>query len=92
MKEFNLKKEIYKLAATINHVSINHYRAYVIRDLHENNNLKANISYFLDDIRENNYIKEMNSENEENLINYILNYKPLILFYLKKYLNKLKYI
>ena len=64
--------------------SINHYTAFILNNKREINGLLKNKNYFYDGFTNDNKIIEFNNQINLSTIEYLINYNPLILIYLKK--------
>ena len=78
-EEFILDNQKYILIGTINQSKVDHY----IKNINPSNNLEFRENYFYDDFVDNNKIKEIKLGVNKNIFDSILDYHPLILFYVK---------
>ena len=82
---FEIENDKYKLIGTINMASINHYTACIYKNKYKIKNLTINKSYFYDGMKNNNILKEISEFDKVTMIDNILIFKPLLLFYFKNY-------
>ena len=82
-EEFTFDNQKYILIGTINQSKIDHYTACIIKNINPYNNLELGQNYFYNDFVDNNKIKKINLEENKTICDLIIDYHPLILFYVK---------